>query len=537
MSARLIGRTGPVSNLEVQLQNVVHVGAAPENEVRVRADGVSRKHARFFQDGDAFWVEDEGSTNGTFVNGERVTKLRLQHLDVVTLGRQVDLIFLHRAVASGQGAAAAADSVHSVSLEIVDGPEAGAVIDVPKGEITLGRAAACNVMVASPLVSKVHAKLIRSGDSVALMDLNSANGTLVNGERVTGRTVLESRDTISLAGARTFTVTIAREQSARTVVRQEGDARSESVFNQDWRTRLVWSAEELAEIEKNRAAVWQQLGGALAAAGVAHPQPPSAPVPPASAGETGIYPAAVKGRAPGLPGALQRAATAAREGPGESGHTTAVPAATPGQGLPPGLARAAAAAAGGAMPPAASEGAPPSPPPAKPTGDVSTVAEGTSGHTAAVPAAVPGRGLPAALARAAAAAAGGTPSADTATARVAEPAHASAGSVPFSSIGPAPTGPITSIRLTGQLGKFQIPVGEFTIGRGQEASIRVDSREISRVHAALCIAPDGVSVEDRNSANGTFVNGTRIMSQTPVAHGDLLSLAAVEFRVTFESEA
>jgi pSer/pThr/pTyr-binding forkhead associated (FHA) protein len=109
--------------------------------------------------------------------------------------------------------------------------------------------------------------------------------------------------------------------------------------------------------------------------------------------------------------------------------------------------------------------------------------------------------------------------------------------VPPSSIGPAPTGPITSIRLTGQLGKFQIPVGEFTIGRGQEASIRVDSREISRVHATLRIAADGVSVEDRNSANGTFVNGTRIMSQTPMAHGDLLSLAAVEFRVTFESEA
>jgi len=47
----------------------------------------SARHARIEPRADGVWVEDLGSTNGTFVNGERVTAERLQAGDVVRVGQ------------------------------------------------------------------------------------------------------------------------------------------------------------------------------------------------------------------------------------------------------------------------------------------------------------------------------------------------------------------------------------------------------------------------------------------------------------------
>ena len=61
-----------------------------EDNVGVRLDGdefASGQHARIEPRADGVWVEDLRSTNGTFVNGERVTAQRLQAGDVVRVGQ------------------------------------------------------------------------------------------------------------------------------------------------------------------------------------------------------------------------------------------------------------------------------------------------------------------------------------------------------------------------------------------------------------------------------------------------------------------
>src|SRR5437773_4946128 len=63
------------------------VGRLPDNTVIIDNPAVSSHHACVFRDGDRFVVEDLESTNGTFVNEQRVTRHTLQHGDVLLVGK------------------------------------------------------------------------------------------------------------------------------------------------------------------------------------------------------------------------------------------------------------------------------------------------------------------------------------------------------------------------------------------------------------------------------------------------------------------
>jgi hypothetical protein len=58
----------------LSLVDEVRVGRSPECDVALANDPfVSTHHARFFRSGENWIVEDEGSTNGTLVNSQRIT--------------------------------------------------------------------------------------------------------------------------------------------------------------------------------------------------------------------------------------------------------------------------------------------------------------------------------------------------------------------------------------------------------------------------------------------------------------------------------
>lgn len=81
----------------------------------------------------------------------------------------------NRASAGGAGARPAA------VLTVVAGPAAGQEFPLPIGHFLIGRDAANDVTIADPLVSKRHARIEVASTFVELVDLNSANGILVDG--------------------------------------------------------------------------------------------------------------------------------------------------------------------------------------------------------------------------------------------------------------------------------------------------------------------------------------------------------------------
>ncbi|MGQ0723258.1 MAG: FHA domain-containing protein [Candidatus Eiseniibacteriota bacterium] len=63
------------------------IGRAPSCDVPVDSARASRSHAAVHGDGERFWIRDLGSTNGTFVNGEKITgKYRLSPGDRIGIG-------------------------------------------------------------------------------------------------------------------------------------------------------------------------------------------------------------------------------------------------------------------------------------------------------------------------------------------------------------------------------------------------------------------------------------------------------------------
>lgn len=83
MSGNDIGKKYPVSQAEII------IGRSMDAQIVVKENNVSRRHSRLtFKNGKAM-VEDLGSTNGTFVNSEKITQCELGDGDLISVGKTI----------------------------------------------------------------------------------------------------------------------------------------------------------------------------------------------------------------------------------------------------------------------------------------------------------------------------------------------------------------------------------------------------------------------------------------------------------------
>lgn len=90
----LVVRAGPGAGTRYPLtQAAVTLGRGADCQVVVNHPSVSSHHTRLTWDGQQFIVQDLGSTNGTFVNGYRLTgPVQFRPGDVLSVGRAVELV-------------------------------------------------------------------------------------------------------------------------------------------------------------------------------------------------------------------------------------------------------------------------------------------------------------------------------------------------------------------------------------------------------------------------------------------------------------
>lgn len=84
------------------MDSEVVIGRSSDLDMVLVEDMVSRRHARITTYGNEIYIEDFGSTNGSFVNGEKITKARLKEGDRILVGTNI-IKLVHRDSEEGAG--------------------------------------------------------------------------------------------------------------------------------------------------------------------------------------------------------------------------------------------------------------------------------------------------------------------------------------------------------------------------------------------------------------------------------------------------
>ncbi|OBJ49399.1 FHA domain-containing protein [Mycobacterium sp. 1423905.2] len=166
------------------------IGRASETDICLDNPRVSRHHAVLEPSPDG-WTLVNRSSNGVFVDGRRVERLPISGAVQVLLG----------SASSGQlvEIAPSAEPVPSTDgqAETTVSRSPSAVHAIDQVVVTIGRAPDNHVVLNDLLVSRRHALLRRSNDRWELVDNHSANGTYVNGNRIS-RGVIGRNDIVGI---------------------------------------------------------------------------------------------------------------------------------------------------------------------------------------------------------------------------------------------------------------------------------------------------------------------------------------------------
>lgn len=100
---QFVMRSGPTPGATFSLEgDQLTIGRDSSSSVAINDAEISRKHARMTFQGGKYVIEDLGSTNGTFVNGQRlVSAVVLKSGDVVSFGEQI--VLMYEALSSDPG--------------------------------------------------------------------------------------------------------------------------------------------------------------------------------------------------------------------------------------------------------------------------------------------------------------------------------------------------------------------------------------------------------------------------------------------------
>ncbi len=188
-------------------EDSISIGRSPDNVIVFDDPGISRYHAIVSKTSEGYVVTDLESTYGTYLNDKKLSPSNSQNLangDTIKIGN-FRLRFQVEAKKS-------LPKTVFADATILRDPTKGEVNkDRPKLEdfslqghnkIGIGRDPENDIQIDQPVISRFHAQIERENGSFYITDLNSLNGTFVNGKQIENKRALMVGDNIRIGSYR-----------------------------------------------------------------------------------------------------------------------------------------------------------------------------------------------------------------------------------------------------------------------------------------------------------------------------------------------
>lgn len=238
---------GPEPGLEIDLtKDTILIGRGRKNDIIIQDNEVSRTHSRMVRVLDDYEIHDLNSTNGTFVNGQRIdaSGWLLSTGAIVELGDSITFEYVASELATSppeleSGEKEALPTTYLV-VQHPSRPKPD-LYRLDRMTISVGRETDNDVILYESEVSRHHLRIVLTEDGYTIEDLNTMNGTYVNERRLLTRRLLRSSDLIRIGKTLRIWFTADPQRVLEQI--EAGQEVKRDVVNDEMKTRPLKQAD------------------------------------------------------------------------------------------------------------------------------------------------------------------------------------------------------------------------------------------------------------------------------------------------------
>ena len=249
------------------VEKLYTIGSAPDNQLVIDDDTVDPHHARLHQEEDKFFLRDNNSRHGCFVNGQRITYKAILPGDIIRLGNTEIIVLDPRSLPEKEA--------YQAPWRLVSDSNwlAGKQFLVfPGHTLVVGRGNKCDMVIPGSHLSRRHAEISVEGNHLRIKDLGSANGTFLNEVQIHNATA-NNGDRLRL-DVYSFRIVAPDTDAGKTRLRKPIDELAKPIERKQlsnqpkrWKTRPTSPGNriESSDQQRHHRAIWLALGAAVLA--------------------------------------------------------------------------------------------------------------------------------------------------------------------------------------------------------------------------------------------------------------------------------